>query len=75
VDFKDDVESSLLLLNYLDIDIKAHGATWFKQNILELTAKSTRELIRGKSGNRAQIDYDRLYAYQIFAGIVKTEEI
>lgn len=59
--------SSLLLLNYLDMDLAAHGALLFKRNILELTAKSGRELIRGKSGNRAQVDYDRLYAYQIFA--------
>ncbi len=69
VDFKDDVESSLLLLNHLDADLVAHGATWFKQNILDLTAKSARELIRGKSGKRAQVDYDRLYAYHIFAGL------
>lgn len=60
VDFKDDVESSLLLLSYLDVDLVAHGATWFKRNILDLTAKSARELIRGRSGKRAQVDYDRL---------------
>ena len=72
VDFKDDVESSLLLLNHLDADLVAHGATWFKQNILDLTAKSARELIRGKSGKRAQVDYDRLYAYHIFAGLDAT---
>lgn len=72
VDFKDDVESSLLLLGYLDVDLAAHGATWFKRNILDLTAKSARELIRGKSGNRAQVDYDRLYAYHIFAGLDAT---
>ena len=31
VDFKDDVESSLLLLNYLDAELNAHAATWFKR--------------------------------------------
>ena len=72
VDFKDDVESSLLLLSYLDVDLAAHGVTWFKRNILDLTAKSARELIRGKSGNRAQVDYDRLCAYHIFAGLDAT---
>ncbi len=72
VDFKDDVESSLLLLGYLDADLAAHGVTWFKRNILDLTAKSARELIRGKSGNRAQVDYDRLCAYHIFAGLEAT---
>ena len=40
VDFKDDVESSLLLLSDLDVDLAAHGVTWFKRNILDLTAKS-----------------------------------
>jgi transposase len=69
VNFKDDVESSLLLLKHLDVDLAAHGATWFKRNILGLTAASARELIRGRSGKRAQVDYDRLYAYQIFAGL------
>ncbi len=66
---KDDVESSLLLLSYLDADLAAHGVTWFKRNILDLTAKSARELIRGRSGKRAQVDYDRLCAYHIFAGL------
>ena len=69
MDFKDDVESSLLLLSDLDVDLAAHGVTWFKRNILDLTAKSALELIRGRSGKRAQVDYDRLYAYHIFAGL------
>lgn len=69
VDFKDDVESSLGLLNHLDADLEAHGATWFQQNILNLTAESARELIRGRSGQRSQVDYDRLYAYKSFGGI------
>jgi transposase len=69
VDFKDDVESSLLLLSHLDVELAAHGATWFRRNLLDLTAKSARELIRGRSGKRAQVDYDRLYAYHIFAGL------
>lgn len=74
VDFKDDVESSLMLLNYLDSDIKKHAKTWFKRNILELTAESAKELIRGRSGQRSQVDYDRLSAYRIFAGLdSKTE--
>lgn len=68
VDFKDDVELSLGLLSHLDADLEAHGATWFQQNILDLTAKSARELIRGRSGQRSQVDYDRLYAYKSFSG-------
>jgi transposase len=69
VDFKDDVESSLLLLHYLDADLAAHGATWFKRNILALTADSARELIRGRSGYRAHVDSDRLDAYRLFSGL------
>lgn len=69
VDFKDDVESSLLLLSHLDAALAAHGAMWFQRNILDLTAKSARELIRGRSGIRAQVDYDRLDAYRSFAGL------
>jgi hypothetical protein len=75
VNFKDDVESSLLLLNRLDMVLAAHGAAWFERNILKLTAKSARELIRGRSGKRAQVDYDRLCAYQIFAGLDAKEEL
>jgi len=73
VDFKDDVESSLLLLNHLDVDLVAHGATWLERNILSLNAESARELIRGRSGKRAQVDYDRLYAYRMFAGLDATQ--
>lgn len=69
MDFKDDVESSLGLLNHLDADLEAHGATWFQQNILNLTAKSATELIRGRSGQRSQVDYDRLYAYKSLGGL------
>jgi hypothetical protein len=72
VDFKDDVELSLLLLSYLDADLAAHGVTWFKRNILDLTAESALELVRGRSGKRAQVDYDRLCAYHIFAGLEVT---
>lgn len=69
VDFKNDVEASLMLLHYLDEDIQQYGATWFKRNILDLTAQSAGELIRGRSGERAQVDYDRLQAYRIFMGL------
>ena len=74
VDFKDDVESSLMLLNYLDINLTAHAATWFGRKILDLTAESARELIRCRSGKRAQVDCDRLCAYLIFAGIEEGHE-
>lgn len=72
VDFKDDVESSLLLLSHLDAELVAHGTTWFKRNILDLTANSARELIQGRSGKRAQVDYDRIRAYNIFSGLDTT---
>jgi len=58
-----------MLLNYLDIKLMAHATTWFGLNILDLTFESARELIRGRSGKRAQVDGDRLYAYLIFAGL------
>ena len=69
VDFKDDVESSLKLLSHLDEDLKAHGATWFERNMLGLTAGSATELIRGRRGQRSQVDYDRLSAYKNFVGL------
>lgn len=69
VDFKNDVESSLMLLHDLDVDLAEYGETWFKRNILELTSRSALELIRGTSGERAQVDADRLQAYRMFIGL------
>jgi hypothetical protein len=69
VDFKDDVASSLLLLNHFDVDISTHGANWFKRNITELTQDSAFELISGRSGKGAKVDQDRRYAYRAFAGL------
>lgn len=68
VDFKDDVESSLLLLNHLDSDIEAQSAHWFNQNIIELTEKSAREIISGRGGKGGKVDAERRRAYRIFAG-------
>jgi hypothetical protein len=69
VDFKDDVESSLMLLGYWDTYVETHGKTWFRRNVLELTTESAQEMILGRSGRRSQVDCDRISAYQIFAGI------
>lgn len=69
VDFKDDVASSLLLLNHFDVDSSTHGANWFKRNITELTQDSAFELISGRSGKGAKVDQDRRYAYRAFAGL------
>jgi len=69
VDFKDDVESSLLLLNHLDSDIKAYSEHWFRQNIMELTEESAREIISGRRGKGGKVDAERRHAYRIFAGL------
>ena len=68
VDFKDDVESSLLLLNHLDSDIAAHSEYWFDQNVVELTEESAREIISGRGGKGGKVDAERRRAYRIFAG-------
>jgi hypothetical protein len=52
-----------------DEELKESGTTWFRRNILELTSQPARELIRGRSGERAQVDYDRLQAYRMFMGL------
>lgn len=72
IDFKDDVASSLLLLNHLDVDLSTHGAKWFKRNITELTQGSAFELISGRSGKGAKVDQDRRHAYRVFAGLDAT---
>jgi hypothetical protein len=69
IDFKDDVQSSLLLLNHLDIDISKQGAKWFQRNITALTKETALELISGRGGKGADIDHDRRYAYRFFAGL------
>ena len=73
VDFKDDVQSSLLLLNHLDADISKHGAEWFRRNIKALTKKTALELISGRGGKGADIDRDRRDAYRGFAGVNEGE--
>ena len=69
VDFKDDVQSSLLLLNHLDVDTSKHGAEWFRRNIKALTQETALELISGRGGKGAEIDHDRRYAYRVFMGL------
>jgi hypothetical protein len=69
VDFKDDVQSSLLLLNHLDVDTSKHGAEWFRRNITALTKETALELISGRGGKGADIDHDRRHAYRVFAGL------
>lgn len=48
VDFKDDVSSSLMLLNHLDVEISTNSKMWFSRNIIHLEEDSVIELI-GKS--------------------------
>ena len=68
VDFKDDVASSLLLLNHLDADIEEHSEHWFNHTIIELTKESAREIISGRGGKGGKVDAERRRAYRIFAG-------
>lgn len=66
VDFTDDVSASLSLLNLLDVDQQTHGKTWFGRNILNLTKKSARDLITGRSGKKDELDEQRRCAYRDF---------
>ena len=67
VDFKDDIESSLLLLSLLDSDIKAHSEQWFENNIMKLTQESAREIISGRGGKGGKVDAERRRTYRIFS--------
>ena len=67
VNFKDDIESSLLLLSCLDSDIEAHSAHWFNQNMMNLTEESAQEIVSGRGGIGGRVDTERRRAYRIFA--------
>lgn len=45
VDFKDDVSSSLMLLNHLDVEISTNSKMWFSRNIIHLEEDSVIELL------------------------------
>jgi hypothetical protein len=66
VDFHEDVEASLQLLNYLDCDIDALGKHWWDRNLLKLTTTSVEELIAGTARRRAELNKKRLHNYHTF---------
>ena len=68
IDFTDDVESSLRLLNQLDSDICEKGKDWWNRNMLELTDKSVEDLITGTAKRRAELNKKRLQDYKVFMG-------
>ncbi len=68
IDFTDDVESSLRLLNLLDSDIRNNGNDWWNRNMLKLTDKTVAELITGTAKRRAGLNKKRIQDYRGFIG-------
>lgn len=68
VDFRDDVSSSLLLLQHLDEQTTAHSRSWFDRNMLKLTENSAARLISGASERVSDLSTERLLAYSVFVG-------
>jgi hypothetical protein len=74
VDFSDDVEASLQILNYLDSDIHDGGKDWWDRNLLKLTTASVEGLIAVTARRRAELNKKRLQAFHVFMR-QNTEEI
>ena len=53
VDFSDDVESCLTLLEYLDRDIIKYGKYWFDRNLLKLKESGVEELIQSAGSKQS----------------------
>ncbi|CAK0759795.1 transposase [Gammaproteobacteria bacterium] len=66
VDFSDDVEASLQLLNYLDRDIQGCGKDWWDRNMMNINDKNVEELITKTAKQRADLTEKRLRNYQVF---------
>jgi hypothetical protein len=66
VDFRDDVSSSLLLLNLLDKQTVAHSKFWFERNMLNLTKDGAASLIFGAGERVSDLAKERLRAYRVF---------
>lgn len=69
VDHNDDVESSLTLLEYLDRDIVAHSARWWRQNMIGLEESGVAGLVEGRSKVWSHVHKRWLYEYRIWAGV------
>ncbi|MEI7892455.1 MAG: hypothetical protein WCI05_05160 [Myxococcales bacterium] len=68
VDFRDDVASSLQLLNHLDGDLRDGGKDWWARNMLKLTHETVEELIAQTAKRRAELNKRRLRDYLVFMG-------
>jgi len=69
VDFRDDVDSCCMLLNYLEHDARVHGRAWFCANMLNLTLASAKTMMRGRARKSGDADAERRLAYRVFMGV------
>ena len=68
VDYKDDVNASILLLQHLDVEIVVNSKKWFDRNMINLTKDGTKRLIGGSTLEKSEYYDDCVGAYNNFIG-------
>lgn len=66
VDFKDDVSSSLMLLNHLDCDIISYSKYWFNKNMIHLEEEDVKALIGNNNIKKSEYKNECVDVYRNF---------
>ena len=69
IDYTDDVDSCMYLLQQLDVDTVAHSAHWFAKNMLELSHDTIDTLIRFGNPQHSMTHQTWLRSYRIWMGV------
>lgn len=66
VDYKDDVNSCLALLSFLDKDITEYSKYWWERNMISITEEGVRELIGQRPGRLSHLHKSWKRSYEEF---------
>jgi len=66
IDFQDDVSSSLMLLNHIDVDTIAYSKHWFNRNIIRLEEDDVMGLIGNLTMEKSKYKEECMNLYQNF---------
>ena len=69
LDYKDDVRSSIFLLNFLDNDIQNQSKMWFDRNMIQLKESEVEELIGSEGKKFSKLHKSWLRKYCVWIGL------
>ncbi len=69
LDYKDDVKSSVFLLNCLDNDIQNQSKMWFDRNMIQLKESEVEELIGSEGKKFSKLHKSWLRKYCVWIGL------